>query len=490
MVDMRFKSDSGSNSDSDHTDQLVTAATDSSTRIGSKYRICNMIFALLVFLLTGTVIFMSWEKKQLTEQFAMIQQQRQPMEMEIEQPHIQMLKQELRVQEKPNQQNSTIQEPEQEKLEQGNSAHELEQGQSVEMKMEQPPIQALKQGKPNQQNSTIGVYPPYNVLLIGDSIDRNIVIALCEEYGERDEGTGKMKPLQAWGYDHIRYGDGTKQGTTLCQFGFEAAQKLGKNISVASMHVFGSSDGPYLFVQWNGMTSTKARIEKGLEIYSGGIEKGGAGRKLHRICFNSIVWDMRNQYVYGSEKPNSKEFNRTLSKFGRDTFEQLKHITENRRVKKKNVELVLRNAPYSNTIDEECVKLNPQNGCRPTGSLCEALNKAYLRIAKELSLKFLDFDAMVWDSIGGARYRYKMPMIYLEQRMNGSHPNWHQSLLGGLNLVGIREDPQYFRDAASVKGLPSFTKFPNETDEPIWKPWFQNEIPNNYTEMLREGYYR
>ena len=71
MVDMRFKSDSGSNSDSDHTNQLVTAATDSSTRIGSKYRICNMIFALLVFLLTGTVILMSWEKKQLVEQFAM-----------------------------------------------------------------------------------------------------------------------------------------------------------------------------------------------------------------------------------------------------------------------------------------------------------------------------------------------------------------------------------------------------------------------------------
>jgi len=116
-----------------------------------------------------------------------------------------------------------------------------------------------------------------NVLLIGDSIDRYVVVDWCAKHNAT---------VLNWGDDSIKYGDkgGTKKPSAYCE--------LENGDSLAFLHIFGSSgSGPYLFISTRDdpFAATTRRLIKALELYREQI----GFHKLTKIIFHSSLWDFR-----------------------------------------------------------------------------------------------------------------------------------------------------------------------------------------------------
>ena len=84
-----------------------------------------------------------------------------------------------------------------------------------------------------------------NLLLIGDSIDRHIVTNWCKEHGLE-------KTSHVWGTSNIGLAKGAKQSSAFCK------SSAGHNL--ASIHIFASSEGPYLWVQNDKFTATTSNV--------------------------------------------------------------------------------------------------------------------------------------------------------------------------------------------------------------------------------------
>lgn len=275
--------------------------------------------------------------------------------------------------------------------------------------------------------------PSFNALFIGDSVDRNIVLSLCELYGEKDAPLSYK--TSSWGANRIRYDDGTKMGTAFCQFSEEACEKFRKNITLAFLHIFGSANGPYLYVKHDGFTPTQRRIKYAIDVYHE-LKK----RRLNTIYYNSVIWDMRLLFVYGSPGNTSRAFKNWVKENMKNTHSRVQEIVNHPLVQEDGTQVLLRTAPYSDAIDDDCVDTKK---CLPTGHACIELNRKYFHIAKSLNISIFDFDAFAWDKVGGAQHRERMGDIYIHRSARGvdivdkSHPSFQVSMLAGMSMLGL-----------------------------------------------------
>ena len=97
------------------------------------------------------------------------------------------------------------------------------------------------------------------VLLIGDSVDRGTVHSWCVL-----QGLEKIPPtaiIWAWGDSNIKYGDHTKQPSVICV-------NLINNNTLAALHIFGSKNGGYLYVNPRDYyAKTVPRVQLALRLF-------------------------------------------------------------------------------------------------------------------------------------------------------------------------------------------------------------------------------
>lgn len=241
-----------------------------------------------------------------------------------------------------------------------------------------------------------------NVLLIGDSVDRYIVSAWCS-YKDA------MQHATSWGDGSIKYGDKTKQPSLLCR-------SLKDNITLASLHIFGSSPyGPYLWVEnvRDKLANTVPRIEKALQLYENQIGAPDI------VIFQSILWDLRPLSVSGDlEYMNhtSPEWNTTLQAFKKNTQDRIEDIIK--LTKHTRASIGVRTQP------------------RVKGGwmIMHAMNEFIRAFAEKKRLVIYDYDADVW--CGHEHHSINLRHSILRAFRDGVHPNVHFSAIAGAKLVG------------------------------------------------------
>ena len=262
-----------------------------------------------------------------------------------------------------------------------------------------------------------------NLLLIGDSLDRHIVTSWCRQHGV-------TKDALLWGHKDIMYGRKAKQPTVFCN--------SSNGDSIASLHVFGSSNGPYLWIQEDKASSTTPRIKLALQSYEEQIGK------VDTVIFNAVHWDLRPQTVEDEFRNttiniNVEPFLRSLETMKNDTNDRLDELIKLVGV---NVVVGLRNSPYALCYNESSA-----------GKLLREYNNMVRSVAKSRNLTFYDYDNDLWSSVG---YNYSMRPHVFEDL---SHPKPYYSRSAGEKLLR-RKYSQMVEYTAPAKNRCSFGSVP------------------------------
>jgi hypothetical protein len=245
-----------------------------------------------------------------------------------------------------------------------------------------------------------------NVLLIGDSVDRNMVTYWCKKHGiEKDVST--------WGNPNIRNGRKSKQPTTFCN------NTAGDYF--AAVHIFGSSDGPYLWVDTDKFSATSIRMRLSIEA----IREIGP---LDEVIYNSELWDMRPQYVLQDVEKKFEDdvrsYEKNLSVIEHDTNIRLDELVA--LIGDTDVKLGLRTSPWSLGY-----------GLAGVGVLFHEYNAMLRRISVAKNLTFYDYDSDLWSAVN---YNYSLHNIVF---YDVAHPSHMNSLLAGEKIMGSRYSKFY-----------------------------------------------
>ena len=252
-----------------------------------------------------------------------------------------------------------------------------------------------------------------NLLLIGDSVDRLIVAAWCSKHGIH------KVPIN-WGDEIMKSGRKSKQPTSICN--------NTEGDSIASLHIFGSSNGPYLWVDHDKSTGTSNRIQLALQLYSQQI-----GR-VDQIIFNTVLWDMRPQFVMGDNDTNYKvaaaPFVKTLQTMEIDVISRLDELVKTVGL---GVDVGIRNTPYS-----------PGYGTKGIGQLYHDYNQMMRKIARNRSMTFYDYDFDLWSSV---KFDYKkQPDLFVDI----SHPRSSYNRAAGEKMLGNKFS-RFYQNEISIR---------------------------------------
>lgn len=169
---------------------------------------------------------------------------------------------------------------------------------------------------------------PPHILMLGDSIDRNVVNSICIKYGMNFTNVPHIQITPRYGIpvvgefpllnlpfaDSVRYGDGTKQAGAYCHL---------NNTSppggiIAFVHILGSDNGPYFEIKRHDtLVPTKARIRHVLSSWPAKMPEAAPANKFpDKIFFNTVNWDLRKAYVFGGiHRDSVKEMAAATAKF-------------------------------------------------------------------------------------------------------------------------------------------------------------------------------
>lgn len=241
-----------------------------------------------------------------------------------------------------------------------------------------------------------------NLLLIGDSIDRYVVTNWCKEHGLK-------KSAHVWGTSNIGIQKGSKQSSAFCK------SSAGHNF--ASIHIFGSSEGPYLWINKDKFTATSVRTKMAIEQFQQMCP-------LDEVIFSAALWDMRPQHVlenFGSKGNyyfDTDLYMRNLSAIEYDTEKRLDEIVT---LIGDKVQLGLRTTAWS-----------PGYLHTGVGAMFREYNEMLRRLSISRNLTLYDYDSDMWSSVN---YNYSQhDALFLDN----IHPKHEISLLVGEKLVGQR----------------------------------------------------
>lgn len=248
--------------------------------------------------------------------------------------------------------------------------------------------------------SLYNVVQSRKLLLIGDSVDRLTVTAWCNRHGTH-------KISANWGDASMKYGRKSKQPTSVCN--------NTRGDSIASVHIFGSSNGPYLWVDNDKFTGTAQRIRHALQLYS--TQFG----HVDQIIFNAVLWDLRPQFVIGENDTDSKSavpYLKTLKTMESDVNSRLDELLE---VVGSKVDVGVRNTPYSPGYEEKGL-----------GPLYRDYNQMMRKIARNRNITFYDYDFDLWSSV---KYDYRK---HKDVFADISHPKPSYNRAAAEKMLGQR----------------------------------------------------
>lgn len=252
-----------------------------------------------------------------------------------------------------------------------------------------------------------------SILLIGDSLDRNIEEDWCKYHNK----TGRMME-RGWGDDTIQYGGnyGVLRSPSYCV-------NLDSNESIAALHTYGSSEnGPYSPNHWQKQNGTinesGKRIEMGLTQY---IDTFGLP---NRVFYQANNWDcqlLRETHRINLLTDDDKQFiSKEFASNSNQRIDQiLKHIDNYKTTNKINKDVIvgIRTSPFSSIMYS-----------------CPMFNKVLLDIAVERSLIVYDYNADVWSLFAD---RNPADVIQYVMRANDCcHPKSYFSASAGDKLLG------------------------------------------------------
>ena len=267
-----------------------------------------------------------------------------------------------------------------------------------------------------------------NVLLIGDSVDRNMVTYWCKKHGV-------VKTASTWGNPNIRDGRKSKQPTSFCN------NSAGDYF--AAVHIFGSSNGPYLWVDTDKFSATSIRMKLAVDSTK---EIG----PLDEVIYNSELWDMRPQFVQKElEKKYElevKSYEKNLTIIEQDTNLRLDELVA---MIGDNVKLGLRTSAWS-----------PGYGYfGAVGELFRDYNTMLRRLSVERNLTLYDYDSDLWSAVS---YNYSMHSVLF---LDIAHPSHVNSLLAGEKIMGQRFTKFYHTNTPQMTN--SLCSTLNSTNESV-----------------------
>ena len=285
-----------------------------------------------------------------------------------------------------------------------------------------------------------------NLLLIGDSVDRLIVVAWCSKHGIHKVPTN-------WGDNVMKYGRKNKKPTSVCN--------NTKGDSIASLHIFGSSNGPYLWVDHDNSTGTANRIQLALRLYSQQIGK------VDQIIFNAVLWDIRPQFVMGDNNTRDHKvaapFVQTLQTMETNVRSRLDELVK---TVGSGVDVGIRNAPYS-----------PGYETKGIGQLYHNYNQMMRKIAREKRITFYDYDFDLWSPV---KFDYdKQKELFVDI----SHPRSSHNRAAGEKMLGHKYSRFYQNEISLRKdNRCSFGRNSSTNDS---FAYILNECPNLSISLLQ-----
>jgi len=287
------------------------------------------------------------------------------------------------------------------------------------------------------------------LFLIGDSVDRQIVIDWCNMH-KIDVVTQEV-----WGLRELTY-----------RKGIAAYHCATKSHSIGFIHAFGSAaTGPYLNNFKNSPTDqfvdTKPRIRRALEIYS--LAYGTPTRVL--MSFAS--WDAH--YIL-REKIES-------NRWGDESWLQLQVQTHKSKLKERlqEVQTMLPDADVGLRTAVETLSGKP---------LVPAYNMGIRNLAKELNITMFDFDFDLWSGVNPI-YDHTVEYLYFRDHI---HPKQIYTAFTGNKMVGMQySSSMIFRDIAQnlpESGLIKQFYFITSEDRAHF------DIPANHDTIIKNLYYR
>ena len=293
--------------------------------------------------------------------------------------------------------------------------------------------------------------PSTSVLFIGDSIDSNVVKAMCARYSMNltipspDPGSAPIPNpamnILGWGGigTSVRHGDNirTKQPAIFCHLNNTSPPSI-----IAYLHIFGSFDGPYHYVTTHDdpYVTTTSRIKYALGWWKDNMPPSRAGGAYPDVVtFNTVMWDMRGFYMWGGVKREETQLMaETKAKFKADVLDKLRLI---RSIVGQETELTVRTAPQSDVTDSAN---NPMR--YPTGDVCNSYNTALREISLEEGISLWDYSSYCWELAGFNLTRLQED-YYLD---HASHPISQVSFQAGEIIMGQRPHYFYTRRKVSV----------------------------------------
>ena len=262
------------------------------------------------------------------------------------------------------------------------------------------------------------------LLIFGDSVDRMGICDWCDVQNNFEGGNSHQ-----WGDHTIKYGGqhGTKMPSYYC------VNSHGD--SVAFLHIFGSSNGPYLWVdtQKDHLAATIPRIKKGTELYLGQFGPPT------RIIFASALWDLRpyrkDVLTIEYEKPLIAKQNITfeeyrtriinekspslIQNYKNDVISRMKEIKE---IVGPSVNLGLRTAAWY----------------EDAGVLLHMINNATRELSKAENLTLYDLDRDLWSLV---KFDYSQHKQLFRDSM---HPNPFVCAPAADKMLGRRFSNYYY----------------------------------------------
>ena len=282
-------------------------------------------------------------------------------------------------------------------------------------------------------------------MLIGDSVDRLTVAAWCSEHGIRKVPT-------RWGDNIMKYGRKSKQPTSVCN--------NTEGDSIASLHIFGSSNGPYLWVEHDKFTGTTKRIQLALRLYSQQIGK------VDQIIFNALLWDIKPQFVMGENDTDHKDASFHLKSLQTMEIDVRSRLDELVKTVESGVDVGIRNSPYS-----------PAYEPTGTGELFHNYNQMMRKIASDRNITFYDYDFDLWSSVNFDYRRQK------EVFLDVCHPRSSYNRAAGEKMLGHKYSRFYQNEISLRKDNRCSFERNSSTNDSF--AYILNECPNLSISLLQ-----
>jgi len=319
-----------------------------------------------------------------------------------------------------------------------------------------------------------------HTLMFGDSIDRNIVNALCLKYGMNYTDVphiqhakhgiptvGKFPLLRFPAADSVHYGDEQKHPACYCHL--NNTKPIGGVI--AYVHLLGSDNGPYFGLNnHDAYAPTKARIRHVLEFWKERMPIGvPAGKFPEKIFFNTVNWDLRKNYEYGGiRKENVKAMADATERFRVNVNEDLMLI---RKIAGPAADISLRTSPHSDSKRE-----GAPDAQVTTGDLTQSYNAALRLLARQDDLSFFDFENLIWE-LGAHNYTKVKEELYFDK---GSHPHGWISAMAG-DIIAETAKSAYYTKRLQIPE--------NSTAaDPLFIPAFADGLPIRFGAGQRQIY--